>query len=121
MYICAIQCLLAPFLVHMCHLIEAACPQQCALPLCSALQSRLNLAELRHLVAQVNVLGPFALTQRLRPLLLRATGGARVVTVASVMHRKAALPPNLDDFFTCAARPAWFALAGALGFSQADS
>jgi NAD(P)-dependent dehydrogenase (short-subunit alcohol dehydrogenase family) len=56
---------------------------------------------LRKLSLQVNVLGPFALTQQLRPL-LRAAGAARVVTVASVMHRKAALPPNLDSFFTCA-------------------
>ena len=50
---------------------------------------------------QVNVLGPFALTQQLRPL-LRAAEAARVVNVASVMHRRAALPPNLNSFFTCA-------------------
>lgn len=47
------------------------------------------------------MLGPFALTQQLRPL-LQAAKSARVVTVASVMHRKAALPADLDSFFTCA-------------------
>jgi NAD(P)-dependent dehydrogenase (short-subunit alcohol dehydrogenase family) len=56
---------------------------------------------LRILSLQVNVLGPFALTQQLRPL-LQAAGAARIVTVASVMHRKAGLPSDLDRFFTCA-------------------
>lgn len=50
---------------------------------------------------QVNVLGPFALTQWLRPL-LTAAGSSRVVSVASVMHRKTTLPQDLDAFFTCA-------------------
>jgi short-subunit dehydrogenase len=58
-----------------------------------------QMLRLKTLSLQVNVLGPFALTQQLRPL-LRAAGAARVVNVASVMHRKAALPPNLNSFFT---------------------
>ena len=49
---------------------------------------------------QVNVLGPFALTQRLRPLLEAAGQEARLVAVASVMHRRATLPSDLHSFFT---------------------
>ena len=47
---------------------------------------------------QVNVLGPFALMQQLQPL-LAAAPAARLVAVASVMHRKAALPSDLATFF----------------------
>jgi NAD(P)-dependent dehydrogenase (short-subunit alcohol dehydrogenase family) len=43
----------------------------------------------------VNLLGHFALTARLRQALCAAPGGGRVVTVASLAHRRAAL--NLDD------------------------
>ena len=44
------------------------------------------------------MVGPFALTAQLRPL-LAAARGSRIVSVASVMHRKAALPDDLEDFF----------------------
>lgn len=44
----------------------------------------------------VNYLAHFALTGRLLPALCAAPGGARVVNVASLAHRSAAL--NLDDF-----------------------
>ncbi|WP_428533605.1 oxidoreductase [Rhodopila sp.] len=43
----------------------------------------------------VNYLGHFALTARLRPALCAARGGARVISVASLAHRRAAL--KLDD------------------------
>lgn len=46
----------------------------------------------------VNYLGHFALTARLLPVLAHTPGEARVVSVASVAHRRAAL--TLDDFLS---------------------
>lgn len=50
-------------------------------------------------IPQVNVLGPFALTHHLRPILAKADR-ARLVMIASVMHRRTELPENLDALFT---------------------
>lgn len=48
---------------------------------------------------QINVVGPFALTHHLQPALARAEA-ARLVMVASVMHRRTVLPEDLATFFT---------------------